>query len=77
MTTGHEPTTQPARSSVPALALSADEAAEAIGISARKLWELGASGNGPPRIKLGRRTLYPTDLLAAWLREQAEGGSNG
>lgn len=64
------------------LALRPREAAEALGISARWLWQLTHDGQ-IPCVRLGsgkRRTvLYPTAVLQAWLSQQAEtarGGDN-
>jgi excisionase family DNA binding protein len=54
------------------LALRPKDAAKALGIGARLLWSLTNQGV-IPHIKLGRATLYPTDLLRAWLAEQAKG----
>lgn len=56
-------------SSIPRTALSAKEAAESIGISPRKLWELTNRGE-IPAIKLGNRTLYPVAALQRWLECQ-------
>ncbi|MEP0846206.1 MAG: helix-turn-helix domain-containing protein [Phycisphaerae bacterium] len=58
---------QPAR-----LALSAREAAAALGISARTLWTLANRG-AIPSVKLGARRLYPVEALREWLAEQAGG----
>ncbi len=57
----------------PRLAIRPKQAAAAIGIGERKLWELTNRG-AIPYLKVGTATLYPVDLLAAWLRQQAEGG---
>jgi excisionase family DNA binding protein len=56
------------------LALRVKEAAAAIGISPRLLWELTKDGKVPCiRLGTGRRklTLYSVDALKAWLSQQA------
>ena len=58
-----------------ALALRPREAAPALGISARTLWQWTADGIVPHvKVGTGRRqiTLYPVALLESWLAEQAE-----
>jgi len=57
----------------PRLALRPREAAAALGIGTRLLWELTNRGE-IPSVTLGRCRLYPVHLLSEWLREQAEGG---
>lgn len=66
---GHEQTTD----HIERLALRPAEAAEALGVSERKLWELSAGPDGPPVVRLGRAVLYPLDGLRAWLAAQTEG----
>lgn len=63
-----EPTPTP-----PTLALRPREAARALGIGERKLWELTNRGE-IPHAKLGRATVYPIAALERWLAEQSEGG---
>jgi len=64
------------------LALRPREAAKALGISPRLLWQLTHDGHIPcVRIGTGKRrtVLYPTAELLAWLSRQveaAEGGSD-
>jgi excisionase family DNA binding protein len=56
------------------LALRPREAAKALGISPRLLWQLTADGHIPcVRVGTGRRktVLYPVDELRAWLARQA------
>ena len=67
----------------PTLALRPRDAAKALGISARHLWQL-TKDNIVPCVRVGtgkRRTvLYPVAVLRAWLDQQAEatkGVSNG
>lgn len=57
----------------PPLALRPREAAKALNIGQRKLWELTKAG-AIPSVKIGTCTLYPVALLEAWLAEQAKGG---
>lgn len=57
----------------PPLALRPKDAAAALGIGQRKLWELTKAGT-IPSVKLGTCTLYPVLLLQAWLAEQAGKG---
>ncbi len=54
----------------PALALRPRDAAQALGISPRKLWQLTKDGE-IPSLKVGRTVLYPTAELQAWLSRQA------
>lgn len=69
--------------SVQSLALRPREAAKALGISPRLLWQLTHDGVIPcVRVGSGKRrtVLYPTASLQAWLTRQAEaakGGDNG
>ncbi len=63
------------------LAFRPREAAKAIGISPRLLWQLTHDGHIPcVRVGTGKRrtVLYPTAELQAWLSRQAaaEGGSD-
>jgi excisionase family DNA binding protein len=51
------------------------EAAEALRISPRKLWELTADrSSGIPVVRLGRSVRYPVDDLRRWLSERARDG---
>lgn len=43
-------------------------AAKVIGMSRRTLEKWRALGKGPPYLKLGRRVLYSTTDLEAWLK---------
>jgi excisionase family DNA binding protein len=59
------------------LALRPREAAKALGISARHLWQLTKDGHIPcVRVGNGRRKtiLYPVAELQAWLTRQAQNG---
>lgn len=67
------PPTQPARAvGTLALALRPRDAARALGIGTRLLWELTNRGE-IPHLKLGRATLYPVAELERWLAARAEG----
>jgi len=56
------------------LALRPREAAAALGIGQRKLWQLTQPRGPIPCVKLGASVLYPCGLLQAWLVEQAAKG---
>ncbi len=57
---------------VPApLALRPKDAAQALGIGQRKLWELTQPRGPIPCVRVGVCVLYPVPLLQAWLAEQA------
>jgi excisionase family DNA binding protein len=65
---------------VEALALRPREAAKALGISPRLLWQLTHDGVIPcVRVGSGKRrtVLYPTADLQAWLSRQAEAEKGG
>lgn len=56
------------------LALRPKAAAQALGISPRKLWSLTEDPrSGIPHIRLGRAVLYPVHELRVWLASQAAG----
>lgn len=55
------------------LAYSVKEAAEAMGISTRSMYNL-INREGFPTIKVGGRRLISVELLAEWVRTQAGGG---
>lgn len=65
---------------IPPLALRPREAAKALGISARHLWQLTKDGTIPcVRVGSGKRqsVLYPIAELNAWLaRSASKGGSD-
>ena len=48
--------------------LTSTQAAAEAGISRQRLHQLGEHGNGPPRLRLGSRWLYPLEPFQAWLR---------
>ena len=55
------------------LALRPKDAAKALGIGSRLLWEKTNCGE-IPHVKIGRCVVYPTHLLREWLAQQSEGG---
>lgn len=55
----------------PCLSMRAREAAKAIGISERTLWQWTEDGY-VPHIRRGKVVLYPVDALRDWLRRQAQ-----
>jgi hypothetical protein len=55
---------------VPRLALRTAEAAEALGVSERWLWERTRAGV-IPHVTIGGVTMYPVDRLREWLTEQS------
>lgn len=58
--------------SPPRLALRPRDAARALGIGERLLWELTNRGE-IPHLRLNRAVLYPVAELERWLAEQARG----
>ena len=54
---------------IPYLALTPRQAARSLSISERMLWGLTERG-AVPCIRIGRRVVYPIDLLRDWLRNQ-------
>lgn len=62
-----------------ALALRPNQAAKALGISTRHLWQLTHDGHIPcVRVGSGSRktVLYPTAVLTAWLQAETEKGGD-
>ena len=62
---------QPVLEPVPRLALKPADAARALAISPRKLWELTARGE-VPAVRHGKAVTYPVELLREYLREAAQ-----
>lgn len=56
------------------LAISMDEAALALGLSRRKVWEMTNCGQ-LPHVRIGRAIRYPIAGLSAWLDAQTAGWS--
>ena len=58
------------------LALRPRDAARALGIGTRKLWELTADRtSGIPHVRIGRAVVYPFRELQDWLAERAGKGA--
>jgi excisionase family DNA binding protein len=55
----------------PCLAMRPREAAAALGISERLLWEWTDRGQ-VPHIRMGKAILYPVESLRDWLKQQAQ-----
>ena len=60
----------------PCLAMRPREAAKALGISERLLWEWTNRGV-VPHVRMGKVILYPVDSLRDWLQRQAQKGITG
>ena len=59
----------------PRLALRPREAARALGIGERKLWEITADKtSGIPHVRFGRAIVYPVHELERWLEDRAKKG---
>jgi excisionase family DNA binding protein len=58
----------------PCLALRPREAAKALGISERLLWEWTDRGI-VPCVRMGKAILYPVDSLRDWLKREAQQGT--
>ncbi len=67
----HTATTTKAEPETPCLAMRPREAAKAIGISERTLWQWTEDGY-VPHVRHGKVVLYPVDALRDWLRRQAQ-----
>ena len=60
------------RAAVPCLGLRPKDAAAALGIGERKLWELTADRtSGIPHLHLGKVVVYPVRELQDWLAQRA------
>lgn len=66
-------TSSKAQPETPCLAMRPREAAKALGISERLLWEWTNRGE-VPHVRVGKAILYPVDVLRRWLDEQAATG---
>jgi excisionase family DNA binding protein len=60
----------------PHLSLRPREAAKALGVSERLLWDWTHHGD-IPHVRIGRTILYPVDALREWLNRQAEAAKGG
>lgn len=63
--------TSTTENTVPKLALTAQEAAAAMGIGTRLLWQLTNAGE-IPAAKIGRRVVYPVRELEDYLTGRVE-----
>ena len=61
------------KKNVDPLAVSVSEAAQLVGLSRPKVYQLMQAGDFPS-FKVGTRTLIPMDGLRAWVAAQAEKG---
>lgn len=69
--TENAPTT-PTDRALPVLALRPRDAAKALGIGERKLWELTADRTSDiPHVRFGKAILYPVRELQDWLAQRA------
>lgn len=63
---------------VPILGLRPVDAARAIGVSPRKLWEITADrGSGIPHCRFGKAIVYPIRELEDWLAKRSATNMNG
>lgn len=67
----HTNTTIKAEPETPCLTMRPRDAAKALGISERLLWEWTDRGI-VPHVRLGKRIVYPVNSLRDWLRRQAQ-----
>ena len=58
--------------SVPPILLNLKDAARALAVSDRSLWEWTKAGK-VPHVRLGRRVLYSPDDLRRWVEGQRQG----
>lgn len=58
----------------PPLSLRPKDAAKALGIGQRKLWDMTHPRGSIPCVRVGCSVLYPYRELQAWLAEQAAKG---
>jgi predicted DNA-binding transcriptional regulator AlpA len=61
----------------PKLAYSVFETTVLLGVSRAWLYQRWALGEGPPRCKVGSRTLIPAQGLSEWLARRTEVPSQG
>jgi excisionase family DNA binding protein len=60
----------------PPLALRPRDAAKALGVSERLLWDWTHHGD-VPHVRIGRTILYPVEALRCWLSRHAEATKGG
>lgn len=61
---------------IPTLSLRPRDAAQALGIGERTLWQMTKDG-AVPHVRLGKLVVYPVSLLQRWLEEQAAEPTKG
>ncbi len=66
--------TGPKRPPSAPLAMRPRDAAKALGIGQRKLWDLTHPRGPIPCVRIGTCIVYPTELLQKWLAAQATKG---
>lgn len=64
----------PSNDELPPLALRPRDAARALSISERSLWQLKRDGR-IPYVLAGRSILYPVAALQKWLEDSQQGGA--
>jgi len=64
---------QPTVDGVPVLLLDAKQAATALNIGKRKLWQLTNCGQ-IPHVRIDKLLRYPVDGLRGWIAERQQGG---
>ncbi len=72
-------TPKPNEPQIPCIGMRAREAAKALGVSERTLWQWAAEGI-IPHVRIGKVRLFPADVIRRWLSEQAQtvnGENNG
>ena len=57
------------------LLLSAEEAARALGVCTKSLWNFTAPRGTIPNVKIGSRVLYSPGDLQNWIDSQKKGGA--
>lgn len=55
---------------LPTLALRPNDAAKALGLGVRKLWQETQPRGPIPCVRLGKAVIYPVDQLRAWLAKE-------
>jgi excisionase family DNA binding protein len=58
-------------------ALTIEETAEVLRVSRRHLHKLMAGGDGPPVVRLGRRSIIRREALQQWLMTRESAQANG
>ncbi len=62
------------RPAQPVRLLQAREAAQLLGVSQKRLYDISAQDGGPPHVRLGERSMrWPLRALQEWLGERSGG----